>query len=941
MDRHLILLACLLIGTSYGRAQEGPVAADGAAPLPSASQRFATAEGDEAPDFRRHVLPLLGRVGCNGRACHGSFQGQGDFRLSLFGYDLEADLAALAGGESPRVNKLEPLQSLILQKPTQQIPHEGGQRLQAGTWQFHLLQRWIAAGANGTAADAAGRFERLEVTPGEIMFDRPGEQRQLLVTACWSDGTREDVTALCRFRSNDDSIATIDDDGLVTSLQAGDTHVVSFYDNGVQPVPVLTPFGGQPGQAYPNVPAPTKVDELVVAKLSRLNIVPSELSDDVEFLRRVSLDICGTLPQPQEIEQFSADTSPGKRGAKIDELLARPTYAAWWTTKLCDFVGNSPKVLNEQPFNGDLAARQWYAWLYQRVLQNKPYDDIAAGMILASGRIEGQSYEDYCREMGRHAQDETGQSFAERATMPHFWMRRNNRKPQEKAQSFAYAFMGVRIQCAECHKHPFDQWTKSDFDDFTAFFKTVTFGVSADGRARSKELQEELKEAAKAADGTKANINRLIPQLIAEGKLVPWREVFVAPVKEAKPPKKNKKNKPKKNAEEQPEPPAKIFARFLEGEEVELVPGSDPRQALVDWLRRDAGDYFAKAFVNRVWAGYFHAGIIEPPDDLNRANPPSNQPLLDHLTRGFIDHQFDMKWLHREITNSRTYQLSCQTNDSNRLDSRNFSHAIPRRLPAEVAYNALLQATARSDQLAGFHTDVGDLATGNASGPPNAKGRGRNNYALMVFGQPVRATNCDCERSMEPTLLQTLFLRNDGEMLNLIERSDGWLAQLGGEAKAEELAAQRAELAQQQQTNKQELAELDARLQELATPAEKADPNPATDDKQAAAKRKEAENRKSQAIKRLTKRRAKVERDINKQEAQLARLAPLVAAQPVEPLDTDALIRHCYLRTVSRQPTDAEIDRVTQYMADPANQQTALRDVLWALINTKEFILNH
>ncbi len=493
MDRRLILLASLVLAASRLQAEEAPAAQ----PItPSASERFAVAEGAETPDFRRHVLPLLGRVGCNGRACHGSFQGQGGFRLSLFGYDVEADLAALAGGDKPRVDCGDPLKSLILQKPTQQIAHEGGERLQAGTWQFHLLQRWIAAGATGAASEAA-RFERLEVEPLEILFDKPGDKRQLLVSACWSDGSREDVTALCRFRSNDDSIASIDESGLVTALQAGDTHVVSFYDNGVLPVPVLTPFSEQRGQNYPSVPTPTKIDELVVAKLNRLGVVPAELSTDLEFLRRVSLDICGTLPLPQEVAAFAADTSPGKRIRKIDELLARPTYAAWWTTKLSDFVGNNPQLLNEQPFNGDLAARQWYAWLYQRVLENKPYDEIAAGMILASGRVAGESYEDYCREMGRQSQDETGGSFASRQTMPHYWMRRNNRKPEDMAQSFAYAFMGVRIQCAQCHKHPFDQWTKKDFDDFSAFFKPISFGV-AHAQAGPKEATSAIALARKS-----------------------------------------------------------------------------------------------------------------------------------------------------------------------------------------------------------------------------------------------------------------------------------------------------------------------------------------------------------------------------------------------------------------------------------------------------------
>jgi hypothetical protein len=302
-------------------------------------KRF-TAETPDVPDFQRHVVPLLGRLGCNGRACHGSFQGQGGFRLSLFGYDFAADHAALTGGESPRVDRDKPSASLILQKPTLTIDHEGGERFPAGGWEYRLLRRWIEFGALPVAADAAV-LESLEIAPQEITFEGSRQSAPLRIVAVWSDGTREDVTPLCRFRSNDESIATVNESGVVTAAGRGDTHVIAFYDNGIMDVPVIVPVSEQTGPRYPDVATPTRIDELAVQKLRKVGLVPSELADDAEFLRRASLDITGTLPAPQEIAACLADSSSDKRARKIDELLSRPTYAAWWATRLGDWTGNT------------------------------------------------------------------------------------------------------------------------------------------------------------------------------------------------------------------------------------------------------------------------------------------------------------------------------------------------------------------------------------------------------------------------------------------------------------------------------------------------------------------------------------------------------------------------------------------------------------------------
>ncbi|MEX2026795.1 MAG: DUF1549 domain-containing protein, partial [Pirellulaceae bacterium] len=409
------------------------------------SQRFAGEHTAERPDFQRHIVPLLGTLGCNGRACHGSFQGQGGFRLSLFGNDFAADHEALAGGDEPRVDVKSPEGSLAILKPTAGVDHEGGQRVEPGSWQHRLLVAWIKAGANPMPADAA-EFVALDIEPAEILVSSPGEIVPLKVVARWSDGSREDVTPLCRFQTSDESVATVDGSGKVSAVGRGDAHIVVFYDNGVVPVPTIFPVSDLAGARYPEVETPTKIDELVVAKLRKLGIVPAEICTDEEFLRRASLDLTGTLPLPDEVKAFVADKSHDKRGQKIEELLTRPTYAAWWATKLGDWTGNGEGA---GPVGGEQGLRRryselWHRWFYRRLEENVPYDKIAAGIVLATSRRPDQTYEEFCAEMSSYFRQENPADFADHPTVPWFWSRGALGPPEEKARAFAYSFLGVR-----------------------------------------------------------------------------------------------------------------------------------------------------------------------------------------------------------------------------------------------------------------------------------------------------------------------------------------------------------------------------------------------------------------------------------------------------------------------------------------------------------------
>ena len=786
--------------------------------LPPMSERIAGA--DVEPDFQQHVVPLLGRLGCNGRTCHGSFQGQGGFRLSMFGYDFEADIEALAGGDEPRVNLEDPEQSLVLLKPTMQEDHDGGLRFETGSWEYQMLRRWIERGAEG-AVNEPRKLLRVDVTPSEVVFSRPSEAVQLQCVAVWSDGSREDVTCLSRFESNDEDVATVTRDGLIECNSPGDTHIVVYYDNSVVATPVMLAVSELAGESFPDVPTPTRIDELVVEKLSKLGIVPSELSTDEEFLRRVSLDIHGTLPTPGEVREFVADESPDKRTRKIDELLETPAYVEWWTMKLADLTGCNSQHLGTTDMNSP-AAGQWAAWLRRRVKDNVGWDEIAAGLILATSRSPGETYSEYAARHSQYLRRQEPEDFtAHDNSMHYYWFRSNNQVPSDRALSFGYIFLGVRLECAQCHKHPFDQWSKQDFEQFTQFFTRIKAGVSPEAREEQMQLKHKLGVPVKL--DTAALRRQMYMRVAAEGLPIPWNEIWIQP--------------PGENPQ---------IAKLLGDEAFDLNEYADPREPLAAWLLSEENPYFARAMVNRVWAHYFGVGIVDPPDDMNLANPPSNGPLLDWLSREFAANGYDFKWLHRTITGSRTYQLSWRTNDTNRSDARNFSHAQIRRLPAEVTIDAILQATVSDAKMATWASNVNQRKIAHH---PRSIMANSLEYPLLIFGKPLRNANCDCERQSQPTLLQSLYVRNDEELLTWLTRADGWLTQAA----------------------KQEPADADA--------------------------------------------------------------------DPTEQIDE--LIDQAYLRTVSRLPEESERQRSRRHLREATTIPDGMQDLLWALLNTQEFLTNH
>ena len=914
-------------------ARSGQKNVEANVPAPSIQARFSKADADEAPDFQKHVMPLLGRLGCNGRACHGSFQGRGDFQLSLFGYDFSGDHEALLAENTGRVDVDDVEESLILAKPIDADMHEGGKRLEKGEWQYRVLRNWIANGAK-YEKDSFQTLKELQIEPAEIRFSGDDESVQLTAIARWADGTVEDVTALCRFSTNDDSVAAIDENGHVKSGESGDTHVVVYYDNAVVPVPVLQPISEksvQAGDSIAKVEPSKQVDRLVKQKLDKLGIVASDLCSDSEFIRRASLDITGVLPSGDRVEAFLADNSADKRTKLIDELLDSSAYGAWWATRFSDWTGNSSEQLNNVLPVRNVGTKLWFSWLQKRLQENTPYDEIIEGIVTAKTLDEGEDYVEYCNEMTKACAGDFDR-FAKREGMPLFWARRNFQKPEDRAIGFAYTFLGVRIECAQCHKHPFDQWSKQDFDDFSQLFGVIRAGnanqVSAETKKQRDQLTKEITGGKKLNGG---DLRRELQKAARDGKVVPFGELYVN-TRGLTDSQKRQRAQAKKRGRKLP--PIKIPSGKILGIDQKVTLDQDPRPALMDWLRDESNPYFAKAIVNRVWSNYFGSGIVDPTDDMNLANPPSNAALLDYLAAEFIANDFDLKWLHREIVSSDTYQRSADTNATNVADRKNFSHHIPRRLPAEVVYDMVVLATGSTQKADQLRNELDQMAIADGK----ARQRNTGDFALEVFGQSIRETNCDCDRSDAPSLLQSIYLRNDTEMFRRIADRDGWVAEA-----CKELG--------------------------IAAPKAGADPRLAAKQRAADGARRQMINRVKQFAKLPEARREATRKRVEQQYNSMAKkmrkdyhvpsfdelvadpgswtelTPPRSSDGSSKEQDADAsfekVVKEAYLRTLSRYPDDEESKIAIAYINESETPTQGIEGLMWALVNTKEFIISH
>ncbi len=711
-------LALLSAGPSWGGEVE-PVRLPDGSVLP-------------AVEFDRHVASLFGRLGCNAGSCHGSFQGRGGLNLSLFGADPARDFQAIArGAGGRRVNVLDPDRSLVLLKATGQVPHEGGPRCAPGSWEYGVIRAWIAHGARRDPARPAAWA--IAIRPPESRLERPGATGRLAVVASFADGTEAEVTAFCELRVRDTEVADVSNTGIIRGLRPGDTAVVAAYNGLVAAAGVLVPTGRT--VSVPDAPDSDLIDHEVYARLRSLGIEPSGPAEDTEFLRRITLDVIGTLPTIGEVRAFLAESSCDKRSETIDRLLAHRMHAALWATRYLDITGCDVNAMEGPPELRARRARDWHDWFRARFAANMPYDRIARGVLCAT-TSDGRDARAWARREAEHTQrlrDGKETDYADRPGLDLFWRGLVNGDPspvEPLAERVAATFLCVRIECAQCHKHPFDRWTQADYRSFANTVADVQFGLSSDGLAAVAALLDERRKA--DPNGVLPSIPRL-------------REVYLSP-----------RSSRRLGDTDTGRP---LAPRALGGPE--LPDDGDIRERLFAWLAAPENPYFAHSFVNRVWAVYFGAGLVDPVDGFSVTNPPTNPRLLDALAVSFVANGYDIRRLERLILNSRAYQRSSQPVAGNRDERGNFARSMPRPLMAEVlvdAINAALDVPGDFGPDAPKGSRAIEIATNRVASPDLAR-------AFRAFGRPERTAVCDCERPKAPALPQTLFLMTDDALL--------------------------------------------------------------------------------------------------------------------------------------------------------------------------------
>jgi hypothetical protein len=831
--------------------------------------------------FSRHVAAVFSRLGCNAGTCHGAVKGQNGFRLTLFAADPALDHDRLLrefGGR--RLNRSEPEASLLLLKATARVPHQGGKRMEVGSLDYEILRRWIAGGAT---LDPVGqsRILALHALPAEKTL-KPGESFALRVEARFADGSMEEITPLCSFESLDKQVATVQSSGLVRAEGAGDAALLVRYR--AEPVMARVIVSRLSSEPFPEVKADNFIDAAILAKLRRLNIPPSPLSDDATFLRRASLDAAGELPTPKEIRAFLTDKDPGKRAKKIDELLRRPGYAAVWTLKFCDLLKGSEFGVYADGLTLEADAPRFYQWVRARLEENTPYDQFVERILTATGR-EGRSLEEWARETVALSEGYTTPRldlavYSKRKTLDLYWQR-GAASGVPGALQVAHAFLGLRLECAQCHRHPHDVWQQDDLLSFANFFMRVRSpGFQGDNEkkfpevaAYNKKLSDEAKQLAenvknlRETDGKKldseakkakaeadqlsremAKLESEAEQLITRAKLQRADAAKLAPAKQAEADRlsksateleqratqlrgqieqKRKLREPllavqarfekfqrdvaemDRRSKFLPEvekrllhaevchlPDSKVFASITSplgtqsskrfrllgrNETIEVAKDQDPRVLVAAWMRRPDNPYFARAIVNRVWAHYFGRGIVDPPDNLSPFNPASHPELLEELARQFIQHAYDLKWLHRTILSSRTYQQSSTPGSANAADRTNYAYFYYRRLGAEVLVDALNQATGTTENMdmRYYHWPEAIKAIEIPYTPRNAF----VTFMLEHFGRPPRnsAVQCDCERDANASILQVLSVANHPRVWQKIADEHGQVARISKE----------------------------------------------------------------------------------------------------------------------------------------------------------------
>ncbi len=637
----------------------------------SAKASVEVVDGDKEREisFNLDVMPVFLRGNCNSGGCHGAARGKDGFRLSLFGMDPAGDYDRLTR-EMPgrRVNLAIPEESTLVEKAIAAVPHSGNECFTKDSPYYKTLIEWISAGAPYDKPDVA-TVTGIEVFPKQIVLEGEDARQQMTVRASYSDGTDRDVTELALFMSNNDPVATIDKDGLITSGERGAAFMLARFDVYSVTAQVLV-IPAKLEYQRPQLAENNYIDTLVNENLHKLRILPSGVCSDEEFIRRAFIDVVGMYPKPEELRKFLADENPKKREVLIDELTQRKEFTELWVMKWAELLqirSSIPGNNNVPPFYKN--ALLYYNWLSERIAKNIPLNEIVIELLSSTGGT---------------------------VSSPAVNFYQTERDQLKLTENVAQVFMGMRIQCAQCHNHPFDRWTMDDYYGFKAFFSQI-------GRKTTDDPQEVV-----IFDSQSGESRHFLTQAVMKPK-------------------------------------------FLGGDVADIKPGEDRRRILAEWIASPQNPYFARNIANIMWAHFFGIGIVDPVDDVRVSNPPSNPELLSALAEKLTGCNYDMRQMVKDICNSMTYQRSTQVNDTNASDTRNFSRAQVRRVRAEVLLDAISQITETPNKFQGL--PLGARAVQIADGAVST-------YFLTTFGRAKRESVCSCEVKMEPTLSQALHLMN-------------------------------------------------------------------------------------------------------------------------------------------------------------------------------------
>jgi hypothetical protein len=654
--------------------------------------------------FNNEVEPILTRLGCNQGSCHGAQYGKGGFKLSLAAFDPDLDyINIVKQGRGRRISQVDPAHSLLLLKPILHVPHGGGRRLELNSASYRTLAQWLRDGAPGPVP-ADPTVTKLEVLPAERILRKGGSTQQLTVRATYSDGTTRDVTPDTRLNTLNDAVAACTPNGLVSPVGKGQTAIMVRYAGQATVATIIVPFKNSTTAVAkiqnpkskiqnPFADASAQVDSLVAHKQQQLGLIPSPLCDDRTFARRVYFDLIGTAPTTEELTTFLADSASDKRARLVDRLLDRPEYADYWTLKWGDLLRCNRTTLTPK------GMWSFTNWIRSQFQQNRPMDQMVRDLIVAQGSTFTNGPANFYRVASN---------------------------PQDLAETTSQVFLGVRMQCARCHHHPFEKWSQTDYYQFAAFFARV-------GQKGSNEF---------GIFG-----NETIVRINDGGEVT----------------------HPKTGAVMRPTPLGAQLASLPGSKLPDPDADGDRRAALARWLTAPDNRLFSRNIANRYWGYLLGKGIVNPIDDQRVTNPPTNPALLDFLADELTHSKYDLKHLLRVICNTQTYQRSSDATLANRGDELFFTHFMPRRLSAETLLDAI-------DFACGTHEKYNELPAGTRAiqlPDPNV-----GSDFLDVFGRPLRLIACECERVAEPNLSQTLQLMNGNKVNGKVTQGDGRLAKL-------------------------------------------------------------------------------------------------------------------------------------------------------------------